>query len=281
MAEMPLLDIDIPLPKARKRGTLLSVAHPLPEPMIRPGGADRWMAGVTWMPYPGLNYGTGPVGCDVSDDLTERTTLPDLIEANAFLIWDALRASARCNKMSTLREILRSNMVDFISTAFAAQLETLLSGSDSVLAGAVVSLMAAIPALEDAYATVYPNSPGVIHTTTGFFNAAKASYLGEFDDQGVLRTASGTAIVGDGGHTGGGTVDGHAATDGVSAWTYITSEVWYAISRPQGLEALPNAEDIDLLVNELTPVVSRYGLLATDSNAGSFAALVGYEATGG
>lgn len=281
MADMPLLDIDIDLPKPRTRGTLLSVAHELPSAMIRPGGAERWLAGVTWMPYPGLNYGIGEIGCDVTDNLEERTTLPDLIDASAFLIWDALRAHARCNKMSTLQAILRSNMVDFITTAFAAQLETLLADSDSVLAGAVVSLMAAIPALEDAYASTYPNSPGVIHTTTGFYNVAKASRLGEFDDAGVLRTATGTAIVGDGGHTGGGTVDGHAATDGVSAWTYITSEVWYAVSRPQGLGVLPNAEDIDLLHNELTPVVSRYGLLATDTHAGSFAALVGYEATGG
>lgn len=276
-------DIDLPPPPPRTRGLLLDVARQIPESELNYGGTNRLPAGVTWLPWGPVQLTNEQANCSVVYAKTARA-LPKVMYQPAFLIYDALTCGKLSGMLQELWDRLDYNFRVGLSAAFAAQLETAADGglglkgvsnyggdtaADYVPAGnttAAASLRVCVNFLENYLASKLLNAEGVIHCTPGLLTLGAGDYLWEWDGS-VYRTATGTRVVGDAGHTGLSTPDGGAAGTAAAPWIYATSDIWYAVLGVPKRADAETGEGYEVIKrNYDRPLAEVFGVLAFDPN---------------
>lgn len=275
MATRAELGIDVEAPEARTRATLLSVARPIPAEVLTAEGTNRLIGGVSWLPWPDIAPTREEADCDTVYGKDPRT-LPDLLTQPSFLVWDSLQCSTAGLRLELLARMARMSVEDFVSAQFALELESAttstgldLTAGPTVVDGTAVNVKVGIAGLEDYLATGSgkPGMRGVIHLTPGLLVLAAGEGVIEFRD-GAYRTATGTVVVGDAGHTGQVQPTGGGAPGAGEAWIYATGDVWFAQSEVVGVERADEEDGgaVYIARNQNRPLAERYGLIVFDSN---------------
>lgn len=277
-------DIDtLPAPEARTRGTLLSVARPIPLEQLQRNGANRMLAGVTWTPWPDVIVNRAAVGCDEVYTKDARD-VPGLASQAPFLLWDRLQCSTAGLEISWLADALRLGLYDLLSAQFALELEDAAGSggiglvgnatyTPTVVASGAVGLDVAIAELEGYLAEQggagKPGMRGVIHLTPGLLTIALADGLIEWMD-GRYCTATGTVVIGDAGHTGQDTPHGQSAAGSGQAWIYATGDVFWAVGQSPNFTVTdptdPDGGPVYVGQNKNRPLDERAGLVVFDPN---------------
>lgn len=275
-------DIDLPGPRPRTRGTLLSVAREIPRAELVASGFNRLPAGVTWLPWGPVVLTNVEADCNVVYSKVVRD-LPATIAVPAFLVYDALHCSTIAGMYDELWNRVNHNFEVGLSAAIARQLELGTFGGLS-LQGAQdyngvstadyvpvvvpgTTLRLAVNGLENYLASKLLDSVGTIHLTPGLLALGAADLLWMWDEgAGAYRTATGTYVVGDAGFTGTSTPNGGAAGSTASPWVYATGDVWYAVMAQE--KADENDGNGYKLVNRNTdrPLAEVYAVVCFDPN---------------
>lgn len=211
-------------PRYREYNTLLKVANPIPDEVLYgpDGNTERWLAGIDYNPIPlGVLDCYGP-DCDVVDDWTDEAS-EDTADDNIFSPME-IRASVECSTIgldqAELRDRLDARLLGFESQSLTAALiggftDDLGPGStpcwsnNPTIAGtgegaatiafnAVVPIDEAVARLEDGIALQYGDVLGTIFMTPGMLTMLQ-NRGGLIFENGCWWTATGTAIVADGG----------------------------------------------------------------------------------
>jgi hypothetical protein len=273
-------DIDLPGPRARTRGTLLSVARRIPDEALTSAGVNRLTGGITWLPWGVGNLSVDAANCDVDYNKVART-LPPVMFQPAFLIYDSLTCSNLSGMLDELWRRIGANLDVYLSAAFADQLEDASEGglgligannydaagtdyAPTVVTSGASSLKLAMVLLEDHLAAKLHGGLGVIHLTAGLLALAVAEGLVDWED-GAYRTPTGHAVIGDAGHTGTDQPNGAGAPGAGNVYIYATGDIWYAV---QGVDRRPEAETGEgyqfIRRNVDRPLGELYGVLAFD-----------------
>lgn len=266
------VDADLAPPLLRGRGLLLDASRDLGDQTVV-DGINRLGAGITWMPWGALETldGSG-VNCATVFNKTPRT-LPNLVDQHGFALWHSLQCGAGSNWASVLSQRVDFNMQLLRSASFAYELESgALTGDNSlastaeVVSATATSLLTAIVALENHFATVQPGARGTIHLTPGLLVRALAEGIVEYRD-GQYRTATDTVVIGDAGHTGQvEPADVEASAPGADeAWIYISGDIWVAQLEPKRPDPTgDNVGEFVLLRNTDRPLSEMWGLITFD-----------------
>lgn len=266
-------DIDLPGPRPRTRGILTDAARLIPNSELNAAGVDRMPAGVTWLPWGAVVLTSEEANCTVVYE-KEARDLPAVVYQPAFLVYDSLQCGTLSGMMNELWDRLAVNFRVGLSAALATQLATAAQGGIGLIGnatyvpggGATSSLRVAINSAENYLASKLLDSIGLIHLTPGLLALAVADYLVEWDGS-VYRTATGTIVVGDAGHTGIVTPQGMAIGTAAAPWIFATGDVWYSVREiPKRMEA-ETGEGYTLIRKNLErPLAELFGLVAFDPN---------------
>ena len=274
---LPKLDIDLPLPQPRTRGTLLASIDTLPVTSMADDSNERWLNGFSWSP----NYvrdpkfgsaldACGPV--DVNGDAMGLSTA--FADAAGFRVFDGITTSTlNATTSAALRAGLEARSANWLSWAFARQLATgSATGASNNLKTAAVGrapagvnygstatpLYNAFAILETHLATKIHNGAGIIHIPPGLLsNAIDECALEREGDR--FYTPSGHLVVADAGYVGMPAPTGASASGSGEDWVYATGPVFYRLIAPEivGGELVA----VDIRTNDRTLWIEGYGIV--------------------
>lgn len=255
--------VDPDPPSPRDRGLLLNVTRDL--------DVARLGAGATWKPWGQVGlFDGGGLDCDAVYNKT-ADDLPDNVAQQAFLLWRSLQCSTLSRWAQVLVGRIETDLRIFRSASVANELESAaLSGGHSLKADAEVvsdtaaSLLSGIMGLETYFASVQPGARAIIHLTPALLVRALTEGIVEWRD-GQYRTATGSIVIGDAGHSGTGEpADTEASVvTALQSWIYVTGDIWYAEARVTPFVG-NDPDDFDMTRNIDRPLAELVGLLVFD-----------------
>lgn len=277
-------DIDSFLrPRARTRGTLLSVAREIPREQLVRGGVDRQLAGVEFTPWPDRAATREAANCDTVYDKSTIRSIDDLVQQPSFMMWDRIQCSTAGVELDWLVEAARQGVDTYVTVALALELESPNSGgfglrgnatyTPSVQSATAEPIAVAVARLEEYLAGAkWAGSVGVIHLTPALLTLAAAEDVIMWDpsagNSGCYVTATGHCVVGDAGHAGSAAPHGQSAAGTDEAWIYATGDVWYALGSIPALSITDEGTSDEAVrymgQNKNRPLLERSGLVVFD-----------------
>lgn len=274
---LPKLDIDLPLPQPRTRGTLLASIEVLPVTSIADDSNERWLNGFSWSP----NYlrdprfgsaldACGPV--DVNGDAMGLSA--DAAEAAGFRVFDGITTSTlNATTSAALQAGLEARSANWLSWAFARQLATgSATGASNNLKSAAagrppadLAYGSAATPLYDAFATLENHLSRTIHDGTGVIHIAPGLLETAINECAVERdgdrfyTPAGHLVVADGGYVDMPAPAGASASSAGEDWVYASGPVFYRMIAPEivGGELVA----VDIRTNDRTLWIEGYGIV--------------------
>jgi hypothetical protein len=280
MADHNFTGVEVPGPtiRPRSRGLLTDVTRPLGTDPARPTDSGE-------RDYePGSRVAAGVVFCSdgcggliaLENTWCEETPLPeDYYEAqlsgpfDSFWVQADDLSPARYDQTHVRERLARRHRARF-SAALAHELLTGdVTGGPSLQSAAATVVDGPTPIGEslfviDELLAEYEGIEFTIHSSPGTFELLVATFDVTQDSQGIYRTATGHALIGDAGHDGSEAPDGYTSdTDG--SWVYASTDV---LTWESGLEYIgEESANFDRSRNTRSTVYGRHALVAFDECA--------------
>lgn len=276
--------VELPAPRTRTVGTLLSAMRPLPAPLST-GGASQdefWRNGVTWMEWdcrgPRVEDANFCIPADHSAvDLGDSSDCPSYFEQPAFTVWDAIRwTTLRRGEEEEIVSRLVHSVNDLVGYALAQELMTgSASGGDGVTStgvflGEATDPRGALAALEQHLADTLKGDLGLIHVTPRGLTYLVTNGSVRFNGTEFV-SPTGHTVVADAGYNNDVMTFNASGTlvhaDASETWMYATSDVFYRLDTSRVIGGLDDSSTLDLTHNLRTVYVDRQAILVFNTCA--------------
>lgn len=266
---MPILNsptlVTTSIPRKRSVGLLSDAAETVP-------WSDRFAGnGVTFLPwackdvYDVTGYPLPDCETVEAREGVLATEIPDMVSQKPFGLLEGLQRSSLCNP-GDLPRIMRARLDLYGSAAVANELVTgnistgiSLAGEADVAVSGAQKLKVGLAILENALAAKLGNGRGVIHVPPGLV----ALMEDVAQDDTALETATGHAVVADGGYTGKVSPDTGGASAGAGEyWLYGSGPIY--LSSSTALPEFGAMESFDMVHNLWDYYADQYAVVWFD-----------------